>query len=403
MSKLLKILCCLLSCCVLACLTFMGCTDTKQNPPDTTTEVPGDEEKPGENPGGEDPMPERDIEALNPADNGTASRANETVAAFVKNYEPRSSKRYTDGTDMYAPAGLDLSWSCKQSAESYTVTLSRSRDMSEPVTYQTAESQLHIDDLFVATDYYWQVTAETEGGTALTSDVFHFTTAEEPRTISVEGVSNTRDIGGYAALDGKRVKQGMVYRGGQLAKTDEDGNLELLITEAGKQKLLETYGIRTDLDLRGSEGKEALVGTGVQYINISAPSYASGISAAANKKAIADIIKVFADEENYPIYMHCAIGRDRTGTVAMLLETLLGVGINDFYLDYEMSLFSVAGCSDDTPVNKLMGTYFDPTYYYIDEYGKNADATLAEKCEQFLIDCGVTADEIAAIRSILLV
>ena len=99
--------------------------------------------------------------------------------------------------------------------------------------------------------------------------------------------------------------------------------------------------------------------------------------------------------------MHCSIGRDRTGTFAMLLEMLLGVGENDIYLDYELSLFSAAGCSDNTPVNTLFYTYFWPTYNYINQNYEGDSAS--EKCEAFLLDAGVTAEEIASIRSLLLV
>jgi len=345
--------------------------------------------------------PERDIEAVSPADNGTAVLANAVVAEFSEEYKVFDSENYVDATssvkkDLYAPTGVMLEWSCKQEAEEYTVSVSFSQDMTDAAEYTAEDTTLKLNDLFVATDYFWQVEAQTAEG-AIQSDVFRFTTAQTPRTIFVEGVSNTRDIGGYTAADGKRVKQGIVYRGGKL----DD------ITSGGKAQLLNGYGIRTDLDLRGDDGKNILA-EDVNYIHISSPSYTtphdssgSGIDVAANHEALASIIKVFAVEENYPIYMHCAIGRDRTGTVAMLLELLLGMSENDIYMDYELSLFSAAGCSDNTPFDKLFYTYFWPTYNYISQ--NYSGGSMMQKCESFMLEIGLMSEEISSIRALLLV
>lgn len=370
--------------CLLCAVCLAGCTGGQ----------PSDEE-PGDDPGKEEPVKERVIEAVSPADGGSAVLANEFVAAFADGYEVRDSEDYQNGNDIYMSPGLRLTWACQEEASSYTVALSRSQDMADAQMFSVTEEACTVEDLFVASEYFWRVTAKTEKGETV-SDVFRFTTAMTPRTIYVEGVSNTRDIGGYAAEGGKRVRQGMLYRGAKL----ED------ITVGGKEKLRTVYGIATDLDLRGDDGKDVLGGAAA-YVHISSPSYltpndphGSGIDVADNRQALAEIFGVFAKEESYPLYMHCAIGRDRTGTVAMLLLTLLGVGQDDVFMDYEMSLFSAAGCSDNTSVLKLITTYFRPTYNYIRDY---AGGSPSENCERFLLDCGVTEEEIASIRSLLLV
>ena len=43
---------------------------------------------------------------------------------------------------------------------------------------------------------------------------FTFKTDSSPRTIFLDGVSNTRDTGGYKSINGKKLKQGMIFRGG---------------------------------------------------------------------------------------------------------------------------------------------------------------------------------------------
>ena len=50
---------------------------------------------------------------------------------------------------------------------------------------------------------------------------------------------------------------------------------------------------------------------------------------------------VFDSEKNHkPVYFHCHIGADRTGTLGVILEGLLGVGLSDLYKDYELTSFS---------------------------------------------------------------
>ncbi len=45
-----------------------------------------------------------------------------------------------------------------------------------------------------------------------------------------------------------------------------------------------------------------------------------------------------ADRENYPIYLHCTYGNDRTGTICYLLEALLGVRDEDLLKEYRLSV-----------------------------------------------------------------
>lgn len=40
---------------------------------------------------------------------------------------------------------------------------------------------------------------------------------------------------------------------------------------------------------------------------------------------IARALRLFADSANFPILVHCVIGKDRTGLVVMLLLLLCGV------------------------------------------------------------------------------
>ena len=316
------------------------------------------------------------------------------IYSFASNYSPGASVNYNESkTDIYAPNAVTLSWESEDGALYYTVKLATKAELQDAVTYVTLENSLEIEDLYSGADYYYQVMAKYEEKT-VKSQIFHFSTAQLPRTIAVEGVSNTRDLGGNYTEDGKyRVKQGIAYRGGALDS----------ITDDGINKMLYTYGVKTDLDLRGMSTTSPL-GTDTTLYSYSAPQYTytggNHILKEENKEPLANAIKVFANKENYPIYFHCQIGRDRTGTVAFLLNALLGVGKDDLYRDYELSLFSKGGHSDNSSVQKLVFERFEPMYEYFEDYGTG---TLAENVESFMTGyLGITTEEIATIKSMLL-
>ena len=334
------------------------------------------------------------LSAVSPAVGSTVVLANDTIYTWYKKFDatyktvPEVAK-----ADIYYPVPVTFEWECKEDAVYYLVYLSTSEDLSNPQCFVTNETTLQVENLFVATDYYWQVDAIC-GGNTLRSEIFEFSTAKSSRTIVIEGVSNTRDIGGLPTADGNSFKQGMIYRGGKLEN----------ITEKGKQQFLYDFGIKTDLDLRtvgeggaGAGGKSP-VSDSVNYFIYDGRYYVGdkGITNENGKKIIADEIRVFANPDNYPVYIHCSLGRDRTGTLVMILQGLCGVGKWDIYMDYEMSMFSYGGTQDGSnPWADIQKTYA----YINDTYSGDS---FAEKTENYLLSCGITAEEIATIRSILI-
>lgn len=347
----------------------------------------------------------RQIDAITPVRNGKISAANSVVSTFCKNYTPGIADELRDYTDMYFPAGIDLEWNYNfagsggksddgsESGPLYAlVYFADNKSLTDARTYVTAGTSVHVDDLLVNTDYYWQVMAVFDGSTVL-SDVFKLHTEHEFRTFKISGVSNTRDLGGYSVGGGKVVRQGMIFRG---ANVDS-------VSSEGKRVMLEELGVRTDLDLRApGEGKAggefSPLGKEVNYVNISAPLY-GGIKEEEKQEALASEIRLFADESNYPVYFHCAIGRDRTGTLALLLLGLLGVPEDMIRRDYEMSFLSYSGSADKTPVIDMVKHQFDPTVEYLKTFDGRA---FKDKVASFLKSIGITDEEISAIRSIML-
>ena len=325
---------------------------------------------------------------------------------FADNYTKFCGKDYAIGdfkVDRYAPKPLKLTWqNQREGALYYTVKIGTDKSLSDADSYLVTENFVEIEYLYAAKQYYYQIYAHYENDEVLKSRVFDFRTADLPRTVHIEGVSNTRDLGGRLTVDGThRVKQGMIYRGGEVDKSWG------AITEEGKRVMVHELGIKTDLDLRDHITlTQSPIDASLNYVNVSAPYYigGDGINSADYKDALITEVRTFANPDNYPVYLHCSLGRDRAGTLAFLISALLGVGELDLYRDYEMSFFSVNGWADASQgagkFDELVPQAFTNLYNYIKNYG---NGTLAENTEAFMKNyLGITQAEIDTIRNVML-
>ena len=322
-------------------------------------------------------------------ENQIVARPSIQAEELCNDYTYGDSARLMTCGDIYQRETVRLEWKAIRNAKNYSVAVAKRRDFSDQVVYQTEECSLELDNLLANTDYYWKVEANEK-----TSKVRSFHTSDTVRTVNINGVSNTRDCGGWKTEDGGTVKQGLIYRGAKL----ED------ITEEGKKTMIEELGIRTELDLRTNEetdGGISILGNSVHYLNYSGPYYCgrNGIDAQEYREALLGEIRTFADADNYPIYVHCALGRDRTGTICFLINALLGVSEQDLYLDYEYSFLSSAGTIDAPIVNDMIAAY-GKMYYYVRGYAP--DESMAEATEKFMLEIGVKQEEIDTIRKLLI-
>jgi len=320
--------------------------------------------------------------------------ANEKVRTYLNNYSKGCSSVVQGLGDVYQSKEVKLEWDFEGSTSYYTVKVGTKQDLSDATEYITLAKYISLKYLNINQTYYWQVFSESKN-----SEVYSFSTKDGIRTLDIDGVSNGRDIGGKTTLSGKKIKQGMVYRS---AAFDD-------ITEKGLEATKYDLKIKTDLDLRNPSITKSPLGDNVNFKKIAFPYWydgEKGINQSANWSIIKDAIDVFADDRNYPIGFHCAIGQDRTGTLAILLESILGLDEESINIDYEMSSFSsVAGDAKDGSGNIIKiadkWTYqVSPTINYLKTFSGN---NLAEKAVNYLkTKCGVTDDTIESIRDNLL-
>lgn len=346
---------------------------------------------------------EEEDDMISPADGEKIVLANDEVYGWWSsyNYGKTDSNPFYRHEDIYYPKALTFTWKEVEGAAYYKLYLSTSEafEADKTESYLVNTNSITLKHLFTGTKYYWKVDAAKLGEDnaeikEAAVELRSFRTADSPRCLEIEGVSNTRDIGGIAAAKGYRIKQGMIYRGGKLND----------MTEAGKEFFLNYVGVKTDLDLRtpgeGGAGSGSPLGSDINYVNINGRYYTGGmgISSEEGKSVFAQEIRLFANKDNYPIYIHCSLGRDRTGTLAFVLEALLGVNKNMLIMDYELSVFSVTGTLDNAGVAAIKNNIL-ATYDYINGFeGK----TFADKTENYLLSIGITAEEIQTIRDLLL-
>lgn len=215
-----------------------------------------------------------------------------------------------------------------------------------------------------------------------------------PRNLYIDGVTNARDLGGYLTENGK-IKQGMLYRTAKLNKNKTDVPT-LLITEAGIDTMLNVLKVRTEVDLRKTENNEigsltaSVLGPTVNYVNC--PMSYDADMPIANNESIRTLFSLLAKEESYPLFFHCSIGTDRTGYTAFLMLTILGADPQDIYRDYLFSNFGDIG-GNRTVLNVLGFTFFLAT---------QEGSGFIEQAENYLLNLGVTMDEIESFRRIMI-
>lgn len=208
-------------------------------------------------------------------------------------------------------------------------------------------------------------------------------------------VRNARDMGGWKTLDGKTVAYRKVYRGGRI---------EGYIDSKGKAEF-RAAGIKAELDLRESAPANCPVGKDIAWCTpFITDSYVKMLT--TWKDGVKMSFEFIAEclRNNKPVYYHCAIGRDRTGTLSALFLGLLGVAEGDISKDYELTYFAPDGYSTNDggefKYHRAKSSSYVATIKHIKAYGKK---TFKENVEAYLLDIGVQQNDLDDICRLMLV
>ena len=300
----------------------------------------------------------------------------------------------------------------------FAVEVARTRDDLPVAWFNTVETSVKVDNLEVGCEYRWKVWA-VQGNecVACTSSVFA-TENTAPRMLRWPGVINVRDLGGRIGIGGRHVRQNRIFRsaglnGNAMATCVTNGNVPVVCRTLGKtcldsvakEEIIGKFAIRTDLDLRKADPEcwgmsQSPLGGSVTWTNISFGAY-ERLDLDWGRRAVADCFRVFADEKNYPIVFHCIGGADRTGTLTFILLAVLGVSQDEIDRDWATTSFLPE--SAFLPLGANLGAFRASRYAKIaDKLSRYQGATLCQRAEAFVRDCGITNDEIERFRAIML-
>ena len=214
----------------------------------------------------------------------------------------------------------------------------------------------------------------------------------------------------FRALKGGKLKENFLYRG---ASPVDNSRGRASITNS----LVERAQIKTVLDLADSddeinkyfsdddfdstyvknlydEGRVATLGMGA---NKDSKDY---------KESLATGLRLLL-KEGGPAYIHCMEGKDRTGFVCMALEAFAGATyaeMRDDYMQTYANYYGITKDSDSEKYSAIVSLYFNEFATYLTgakETDNLESLDYVTGAESYLTSCGLSADEIANLHSLI--
>ena len=319
------------------------------------------------------------------------------------------------------PQAFSIRWNASdlESGKKMNLHLADALGWSGDMEIAAGSLYVNITNLVPNDAYTYKVTTETgktiaEGNFTTTGSLHQVffsgnMTKVKGKEIKGSGCRNARDLGGWIGLGGKKIKYRKVYRGGRM---NEKWSPYPLNAKGQAEVLFE--GIGGELDLRGTS--DVIFEPAVPGLAHCAPVIEEGgksmlVKDHAQTKECFEFV-LDCVRKNKPVYFHCSLGRDRTGTLDILLLGLLGVREGVIAKEYEVTYFAPVGysvSSSDKETNKiptfrntrLAWVYSDVVPYFWELAGTGG--TFAQGVEKYLLEvAGVSQDDIDAFRNLML-
>lgn len=329
-----------------------------------------------------------DTELLNttlyPQMNGTVSQfiTNVDYSSDINDYSTTKATPYYNTTTSYSkeePTGLKVNV-----PDNAVLTITQGEKSRSEVASGTA--------------IIYNIEPMKAGAFAFSGKTYKVVPEGGVRMIYAPSVWNVRDLGGWACTGG-HVKYGKIFRGGNFGS----------ITTVDSSTFVDWLGIKVDIDLRNNTETGGItvspLGNNVEYYHQSLDFYANAVNTTDSSARTVNIIKkiMTSVSSGNPCYFHCVSGSDRTGTIAYILLSLLGVSQSDKDKEYELTAFSdeVNGKRfRNTNYNVSNGNGWYPLIkYFRDNFiGENDN----EKVVAWAVSNGITSTEINAFRSVMI-
>jgi len=313
-------------------------------------------------------------------------------------YDKMPQNSYPDGSrNISDPEKTKIYWRYNKhnSNLTYSISISQHEDMEDSFAILgTNDQEIEAYNFYLGTNYY-RINAIDPNGETHSSKVYKLTVSKVfPRNLYVGSrMTNCRDTGGRQISTGGFIKQGLLYRTCGNGY-NQDGKK---IDDEGKKIMLDQLKVKTELNLHNNSSYDFNFQGTKTYATLM--DYADGSPSkhhfSRNTESVKNVFEILAKEDNYPIYYHCRIGTDRTGLVAILLNGVLGVELNDIYQDYLFSNFGKIGSKRKIGTNEA-----DDISNYINEIKRLPGDNFNEQCYNALLTIGVPKDTISKILDI---
>ena len=302
---------------------------------------------------------------------------------------------------------MPISWAAPEGEVAVTLNVDDG-EWAYDIPLTPGTTSYDLTNLVPNRTYNWKVTRDDTGKTVALGS---FPTIGLIHQVFFHSkVRNARDIGGWSTVDGKKVKYRRLYRGGEITSS--------YLNSAGIKEMLRE-GIRAEIDLREASdvnSSTSRLGKDIAFYNSDfSKGYGGMIREYASKVAKTFSFTVKCLREGKPIYYHCSIGRDRTGTMTALYLGLSGVSESDMSKEYELLFFSPKDWSlnggktefDYSRTKKYAHQYTCNTIW---ELGGQAlgvadsdlSVTFAQRTEAYLLANGVPQQDIDDFRELML-
>lgn len=319
---------------------------------------------------------------------------------LVRNYNYSIVTKYSKGSSS-RPAGIKLRWyseTPKDEISSVKVTLLESdkerRDslLAGDLTggkvkyyYPDVNSQEYLLCNMRPRKYcYYKIEEMYQNGQSTVLKTGRFYTVGRVRMLRVDGMYNVRDFGGWGTSFGKTVAYGRIFR----------GNRPENITSKGRNDFVKNEHVTADLDLRGANLSKSPLGPldEVEYFCTNNQRYKYAVTGRA--EALAKDLSFIASvlRRGGSVFLHCNHGVNRAGSLAFVIEGILGYSEADLSRDYELSSFAYGIAR-----SRALGEMFP----IIRSYGE-PDDDLTQCFYNFAISKGVSEDTLDTIRCIML-
>ena len=317
------------------------------------------------------------------------TEAQKTFLEYDGSYAKMDKSLFPTGSDHLSDSlPITFTWNYElpedKEVDHYSVIFGQKKDLSDGYKVEGDNQEtISFNNPYLGKNYYQLIANFTDGSKDETPIRRFFVDSTYPRNLTIDGMTNCRDIGGRELSSGGKIRQGLIFR---TSGKNQNGSL----TEATTEEMINHLGLKNEINLAGDsnsynlklEGTTLFEGSRMDTSSTGGYSHIS-----RNTEAVKNFFNFIADENNYPLYYHCKIGTDRTGLCTILLHGLLGVDYNEIYQDYLFSNFGKIG--EQRTIGD--GNSHD-IRKYMDDFLKYSGETFQNKVYNVLLGLGVKAE-----------